>query len=124
MSTTYSALGPSTKLTHYLKANDTLPSLTATLQDSAGTALNLSTVSGITFTMKNLADNTLKINSATASIQSPASKGQVSYTFTSSDTDTAGTYLAEFELTYDNGSIFTVPTQGALSVVILEDYNG
>ena len=123
MAITYTALGPSTKLTHIMKRNDTLPSLGATFQDSSGVALNLTTASGVTFTMKQIEGDTLQVSSATATVNQ-ASKGQVHYEFTSANTNTAGTYLAEFEITYNDGGKLTVPTQGAISVVILEDYNG
>ena len=122
MAVTYTALGPSTKLVHYLKRNDTLPSLTVTLSDSDGVALNLSAVSGISFTMKDIDSDDLKINSAAATIEN-AAKGQVFYNFSSADTNLAGTYQAEFELNYIVANKLSVPVQGALTIVILEDFN-
>tara|TARA_B100000073_G_C23581603_1_gene512462 strand:- start:314 stop:667 length:354 start_codon:yes stop_codon:yes gene_type:complete len=113
------ALGPSTTLVHYLKRNDSLPDLEVTLQDSSGTALSL-TGATVKFSMKNDVDNTIKIDKTACTLISGVTGG-VKYNFTSANTNVAGTYQAEFQIEYANSDVLTVPTQGAVSVVILED---
>ena len=109
--------------TIFMKRNDTRPFLDVTLKQSDGTAIDLSTgISGVTFTMKDSATNTIKVNRGACSIVS-ASGGSVRYSWTSSDTNTAAAYLGEFEIAYSNGDKMTVPTSGTLSIVVLEDYD-
>jgi hypothetical protein len=109
--------------TIFMKRHDTRPFLDVTLKQSDGTAIDLSlSVSGVTFTMKDSAANTIKVNRGVCSIVSAAA-GSVRYSWTSSDTDTAGAYLGEFEIAYSGGDKLTVPTSGTLSIVILEDYD-
>ena len=108
--------------TKFMKRHDTRPFLDVTLKQSDGTAIDLSSVSGVTFTMKDSAANSIKVNRGACSIVS-ATAGSVRYSWTSSDTDTAGAYLGEFEIAYANGDKMTVPTSGTLSIVVLEDYD-
>ena len=62
-----------------MKRNDTRPFLDVVLQDINGTALDLQdAVTGVTFTMKNLDDDTVKVNAQAATII-PATTGMVRY---------------------------------------------
>ena len=85
----------------YLKQNDTAPSIRATLKDGSGSVIDL-TGASVRFHMKDLS-GTVKIDTA-ATIISPATSGIVQYNWTGSDTDTAGTYYAEFEVTYSDSA--------------------
>ena len=65
--------------TIFMKRNDTRPFLDVTLKQSDGTAIDLATgISGVTFTMKDSAAGTLKVNRGACSIIS-ASGGSVRY---------------------------------------------
>jgi len=108
-----------------MKRNDTRPFLDVVLQDVNGAALNLQTavVSGITFTMKNLDTDTVKVNQGACTLVTNGSDGMVRYSWTSSDTNAAGTYVGEFQILYNDATKLTVPTSSVLSIVILEDYD-
>ncbi len=49
--------------TIFMKRNDTRPFLDVTLTDIDGTALDLTTASGVNFTMKQADGDTVKVNS-------------------------------------------------------------
>ena len=109
-----------------MKRNDTRPFLDVVLQDVDGTALDLQNggvaASGITFTMKNLDDDSIKVNKQ---ICDPIyqTTGMVRYSWDAADTNTAGTYVGEFNVLYNDGTNLTIPTSSVLSIVILEDYD-
>ena len=69
-----------------IKQNDTSPTLSVVIADSTGTAINL-TGGSVQFKMRAVNSSTLKVN-ASATITN-ASNGAVSYTFSSSNTDTS-----------------------------------
>ena len=50
-----------------------------------------------------------------------AAAGLVRYSWASGDTDTAGSYQAEFEVTYADGSIETFPNSSNIKIDIMED---
>lgn len=98
------------KLTHYMARNDLLPALSITCTYADGTPVDLSTATSPKFHMRNTGDAsaTAKVN-ATATVSDGAA-GELTYTWNSGDTDTAGIYAAEFEvqiggrrLTFPNG---------------------
>lgn len=68
--------------------------ITVTIKNSDGTAKDLSGYDSAKFYMKR-DDGKVKVDGATATI-SDAANGEVTYTFTSSDVDTAGNYLGYF----------------------------
>jgi hypothetical protein len=106
-----------------MKRNDRRPFLDVILQDVDGTALDLTaSVSGISFTMKNLDTDQTAISASAATIISQTT-GMVRYSWAEGDTNTAGTYVAEFQVLYNDGTKLTIPTSTVLSVVILEDYD-
>ena len=106
-----------------MKRNDTRPFLDVSLQDVSGNALDLqASVSGITFTMKNLDDDSVAVQAQSATII-PETTGMVRYSWSPSDTSTAGTYVGEFQVLYNDGTKLTIPTSTVLSIVILEDYD-
>ena len=109
-----------------MKRNDTRPFLDVVLQDVDGTALDLQNggvaASGITFTMKDLDNDVIKVNKQ---ICEPIyqTTGMVRYSWDAADTNTAGTYVGEFNVLYNDGTNLTIPTSSVLSIVILEDYD-
>jgi len=102
-----------------IKQNDTSPSLSAILKDSSLVAVDL-TGATVKLHMKSI-DGILKINSA-MTITS-AIGGTVQYDWQTGDTDTVGTYLVEFQVTYSDGAIETFPNSGNSIVSVVRELN-
>lgn len=102
-----------------IKQNDTSPSVSAILKDSSLAAIDL-TGATVKLHMKSL-DGTLKINSAMTVIN--AIGGTVQYDWQVGDTDTVGTYLVEFQVTYSDGAIETFPNSGNNVVSVVRELN-
>lgn len=96
-----------------LKAHDRLPSIQATL------SADLTTATGVKFIMKATQGNTVKVNAA-ATIVSAAS-GVVRYDWLAVDTDTPGSYQAEWQVTWTGGKAQTFPTTSYHTVDVLAD---
>lgn len=90
----------------YVKKGDTLPTVLVQLTDSTGDYLVL-TGATVRFKMKPAGGGSYKVDAA-ATI-TDALLGKVSYTFTSTDTDTVGDYYVEWVVTL-SGTTQTVPT--------------
>lgn len=100
-----------------LKKGDTRPELSITITDEAtGNALDL-TGATAKFYMDG-EDGTAKVNGATATIYD-AANGKVKYSWQTADVDSAGRYLAEFEITLAGGGIVTFPQDGYIEITIL-----
>lgn len=102
-----------------IKQNDTSPALQATLQDYAGTAISLVGAS-VRFHMKGL-DGSAAIDAPMVVIN--AAGGVVRYNWQVTDTDTFGTYKAEFEVTYSDLSVETFPNTDSIAIVITPELN-
>jgi len=109
-----------------IKKGDTRPILTLTLytRNSAGvkTVADLS-AGGVAakFTMTLIGSSTPKLSLKTMSIVNPGTSGVVQYTWAAADTDTAGEYRAEVQVTYATGVIETFPNRGFFRVIVTED---
>ena len=99
-----------------IKAHDRLPSIQATL------SADLTTATGVKFIMKSIQGNTVKVN-ATATVVTPAS-GVVRYDWIAADTDTPGSYQAEWQVTWSAGKTQTFPTLTYHSIDVLADLDG
>lgn len=102
-----------------IKQNDTSPALQATLQDYAGTAINLVGAT-VRFHMKGL-DGSVVVDAPMTVVSGV--NGIVRYNWQAADTDTAGTYSAEFEVTYLDLSIETFPNTDNIAIVITPELN-
>lgn len=102
-----------------IKQNDTSPALQATLQDYAGNPINLVGAT-VRFHMKGL-DGSIVVD-APMTITNAAG-GVVRYNWQAADTDTVGTYYAEFEATYSDLSIETFPNTDSIAIVITPELN-
>jgi hypothetical protein len=96
----------------HIKKGDRLPKLRMLLTDSTGTIIDLTNAT-VKFRMRLAGASTLKVNSTATNVGS----GIVEYPWAAIDTDTPGTYSAEWELTY-SGGVQTVPTAGFVTVVV------
>lgn len=105
-------------MTVTMKQNDRLPSLSVTAVQSDGTAYDL-TGATVVFNMRAADTGTIKINRSAAVLVS-GPNGQVRYDWNSSDLDTNGDYLAEFEATI-SGRKLTIPTNGYIPVRVIDD---
>lgn len=101
---------------YILKKNDTWPPLVATLNDANG-PIDLTQATQVRLILKS---NTLRITTSPVNIVAPTS-GQISYTWATGDTAQSGDYSLEFEITWTNGGIETVPNSSYLTVTIVDD---
>ena len=101
-----------------IKQNDTSPTLSVVVADSSGTAINI-TGASVIFKMRAVNSSSLKVNSS-ATITN-ASNGAVSYTFSASETHTAGLFQREFQVTFSGGAIETFPNSEYISINVLDD---
>ena len=104
--------------TYYIKQGDAGVTMLVTLQNADGTAINL-TAATVTFHCGMEGDPDNPIVEAAATVVNAAT-GRVSYTWKAVDTAEAGTYAAEFQLSWAVGTVIrTVPSKaGAFKVVI------
>lgn len=105
-------------MSFYIKQNDTVPSLRAALENGSGDAVDL-TGATCQFHMRPLGSTTITVD-ASAQIVTEAT-GIVQYNWIAADTDTVGSYQAEFEVTYSDGTIETFPNNGYIRVEITDD---
>lgn len=103
----------------YIKQNDTSSDIQRDLKDAFGAPAPI-TGATVKFSMRVKPSGTVKVNGAAGSVVD-AALGRVKYDFSASDTDTADTYEAEFEVTYSNGDIQSFPNDGHFDVVIIDD---
>lgn len=102
----------------YIKQNDTSPSMLATLQDADGNAIDL-TSANVRFHMRKISSSEVVVDNAAYVVT--ADEGLVRYDWQSDDTASIGSYLAEFEVTYADGTIETFPNDRYIRVEIIDD---
>jgi hypothetical protein len=105
--------------TFYIKQNDTRPELDIFLRDDKDRSINI-TGATVKFSMRNASTNVVKISLAAVTTVSSTS-GRVKYSFTASDTDTAGNFDGEFQVTFVGGQIETFPNDGYIKVIVTDD---
>ncbi len=104
----------------YLKKGDTLPRLRATLRDADGEVVDLDACV-VKLRMRSRPGGAVKVFAAATVID--AANGVVEYTWLAADVDTAGEYLAEWQLTFSNtvpSGVQTVPNADEISISIRE----
>ena len=99
-----------------LKKGARQPVLKAQLLDSADVAVDL-TGATVRFRMRARDGNALKVDVAAAVTN--ALEGRVEYAWGATDTDTAGFFLGEFELTHADTTKQVVPSGGYVLVEVV-----
>ena len=103
----------------YIKKDDTRPAITANLTDANDAAVNL-TGASVKFNMRVDPAGAVKINLGSSTIED-AEAGQVSYAWTTANTDTADDFEAEFQVTFAGGAVQTFPGRNWIAVHIIDD---
>lgn len=101
-----------------IKTNDTGPVLSVTLTDASGNGIGLAGATA-RFHMKAFGATSLKIDSPATVTDGVDSV--VQYDWVAGDTDTAGTYYGEIEVTYGDATVETFPNNGYFTIIIKED---
>jgi len=101
-----------------IKTNDTGPVLSVTLTDANGNGIGLAGASA-RFHMKAFGATSLKVDAPATIIDGV--NGVVKYDWVAGDTDTAGTYYGEIEVTYGDATVETFPNNGYFTIIIKED---
>jgi hypothetical protein len=105
--------------TFFIKQNDTSPTLDVALRDDRGRAVDI-TGATVVFHMRNSLDDSTKVSSGSVTSLSDA-QGEVRYAWAAIDTDTAGNFEAEFQVTFSGGTIETFPNDDYINVIITDD---
>ena len=105
-------------MTFNIKQNDTVPSIRATLQNGSGDPVDLIDAT-VRFHMRAIGSTTVKVDGVVNIINE--SLGLVQYNWIAADTDSIGSYQAEFEVTYPDGTIETFPNNAYVRIEIIDD---
>lgn len=115
-------------ITFMMKRHDTRPFLDTNLRVSSTeyVDLNIENIQ-VTFIMKDIDTNEVKINGKECIIIDPDT-GSVRYAWDLEDTDTAGIYQGEFEVIFPSeGDLVqaktTYPVDDSFVIVVMEDFN-
>lgn len=100
-----------------LKQHDTWPPIQATLRDAAG-PINLTTATTVKLLLKTITGSVSVVGTCTVV---NASGGVVSYSWIPADTATANSYNGEFEITWSDGKLTTVPNDSYFTVEVKAD---
>ena len=97
---------------------DTAPDITAIIheEDDLSSVIDLSPayVSGVKFQMRRADDKRYQVNSAASVVDGPA--GRVSYSWSANDLAVPGTYVVQWEITYQGGRIQTTSPEVTITV--------
>lgn len=102
--------------TFQIKRNDTAPPIQATLT-ADGSAVDLTSAT-VDFHMMD-SSGAIKVDAAATLVT--AASGIVKYVWQTGDTDQAGRFRAEWEVTFPDGTIRTFPNPGYTNVLVNGD---
>ncbi len=107
-----------------IKQFDTRPFFVVILKDDFGepteAGVDLSTATGAVFNMREHGGTTIKVNRGAGTITN-GTAGEVTYKWGTVDLDTAGTYDAEVEVTWNDGKVETFPSDSYWEVIVTDD---
>lgn len=103
-----------------IKQNDTSPALEGILRDGFGAPVNM-TGATVVFLMRLHPAGAVKISAGTMGAVGSATLGRQKYSWSASDTNTAGRYEGEIEATFADGAIRTFPPNGYFIIDIADD---
>jgi len=103
-------------MTFTIKTGDTSPALRVALKYDDCKAVN-TTDATVTFRMREYGGTVPVIDSAGVIV---TIGGVVEYRWAEGDTDASGSYEAEFEVTYADGTVETFPSSGYIPVEVTE----
>lgn len=98
-----------------VKQNDTLAAIQATLTGADGVVVDLTNASSVRFHLSS-PGGALKFSGVCTIVN--ALLGIVRYAWQASDTDTAGTFYADFRVVFLNGSVLSFPNDSYLTVAV------
>lgn len=105
----------------WIKRGDRKDSVEATLKDATGATVDL-TGATVTFNMRAPGAASPKVSASAVNLDTgTATRGKVRYDWAAADTDTAGLYYAEFEVTFADGKRASFPSHTHLVVEVVED---
>jgi hypothetical protein len=107
----------------FIKRRDQLPEIVAILKDSSvpPQVINLSGCT-IRFIMTNKATGVVVVDAPAVIVDAPG--GRVKYPWVAPDTDEAGTYNGEFEVTFADTRAETFPNSKNLQIKVFADLGG
>lgn len=105
--------------TFYIKRNDTAPVIEEILK-LGNVAINLTTATHVRFHLVFADTGVTKVN-AEAVVVGPLTNGDVKYQWVAGDTDTSGVFKREWEITFADGTVMTVPNDEDGYLVIVTD---
>ncbi len=102
-----------------VKQGDLFPTVVTTVKDELGVVVSLVGAT-VKFSMRKSRDpSSVKISQVNAQLVD-GPNGKIGYTWLGTDTNTPGTYEAEFLVHPASGADFKVPTDGYIAVVVEE----
>lgn len=110
-------------MTFYIKQGDTSPSIEYQLQDDNGDPVDITGYQDVEFHFRKEDVDSIKVNDDTSGNVSvtDAANGKVKYEWQTGDTDQSGRHVAEWQVTYDDGSIETFPNRRDIDVRVEEE---
>ena len=100
----------------YAKVGDVGRTIETQILDAAGNPIDITSAT-VTFRMWHSGASSAKVNAAATVVDGP--NGKASYTWAAGDTDTAGDWLADWNIVITAGvNVLTVPTDGWNHVLI------
>jgi hypothetical protein len=104
-------------MTFTIKQNDTLPALEAQLLDAENNPINLD-MCGVRFHMR---DGYGRKEIIRPAIITSAAQGLIKVNWQAGETDTVGVYRCEFQITFTDNTILTVPNDGYFLINIVQE---
>lgn len=105
------------------KRHSQRPYLRLRVQDTDGVPFDFTGAAGVVFVMWTKGEEPVETVSAPGVIVDPPESGILEYQWDVADLDTAGEYLAEFDVDYGAGETMTLPGNGNILVTVFADVN-